>query len=192
MLTTGIRTPVGIKISGDNLKELEKIGTQIEAELRALEDTRSVFAERVTGGFFFDINFEREKLARHGISIQKAHSDVGLALGGKNLTSSIIGRERYDIHLRYARSFRENLAEVEKILLDSPKGYQVPLSEVAHVSVTSGPGVIRNDNGLLTSYVYVCGYRGERCGRLRGTRPKGDCQQPGSAFWDFPSLEWTV
>lgn len=155
MLTTGIRTPVGIKISGDNLKELEKIGIQIEAQLRQLSGTRSVFAERVTGGFFFDINFEREKLARHGISIQKAHDDVSLALGGKNLTSSVIGRERYDIHLRYARSFREDASEVEKILLDSPKGYQIPLSEVAHVSIASGPGVIRNDNGLLTSYVYV-------------------------------------
>ncbi len=155
MLTTGIRTPVGIKISGGDLMQIEKVGIQIEKEIQNIEGTRSVFAERVTGGFFFDILFEREKLARHGISIMKAHSDVSLALGGKNLTSSIQGRERYDIHLRYARAFREDSVEIEKILLDSPKGYPIPLSEVAHISVASGPGVIRNENGLLTSYVYV-------------------------------------
>jgi len=155
MLTTGIRTPIGIKISGDNLKELESIGVQVEKVLNDFPNTRSVFAERVTGGFFFDFVFDRAALARHGISIKEAHNTVATAMGGRNLTTTVEGRERYTVNLRYARAFRQNKKDIEKILLDSPKGYQLPLSDVARIEISNGPGVIRNDNGLLTSYVYV-------------------------------------
>ena len=155
MLTTGIRTPIGIKISGASLKELENIGVEIERIIKVIPNTRSVFAERVTGGFFFDFIFDRAALARHGISIQEAHNTVATALGGRNLTTTVEGRERYSVNLRYARAFRQNRKGIEKILLDSPKGYQLPLSDVARIEISNGPGVIRNDNGLLTSYVYV-------------------------------------
>lgn len=155
MLTTGIRTPVGIKVSGSDLKELERIGVAIEKIITNLPGTRSVFAERVTGGFFFDFVFNRESLARHGISVQSAHDTLSTALGGKNVTTVVDGRERYSVNLRYARGFRQNKEDIKRILLDSPEGYQIPLSDVAEIVITNGPGVIRNDNGLLTSYVYV-------------------------------------
>lgn len=155
MLTTGIRTPIGIKISGSNLKEIERIGTEIEKIVSGVEGTRSVFAERVAGGYFFDFNFNREALARHGISIDQAQTTLATALGGRNVTTTVEGRERYSVNVRYARAFRQNKEDIRRILLDSSKGYQIPLSEVATIEMLNGPGMIRNDNGLLTGYVYV-------------------------------------
>lgn len=155
MLTTGIRTPIGIKISGGDLKEIEKIGLHVEKVMSGIEGTRSVFAERVTGGFFLDFDFNREALARHGISIQQAQNSLSIALGGRNITTTIEGRDRYSVNVRYARAFRQNKEQIRRILIDSPKGYQVPLSEVATIQMINGPGMIRNENGLLTGYVYV-------------------------------------
>ena len=155
MLTTGIRTPIGIKVSGSDLKEIERIGIEIEQIIKGEDDVRSVFAERVAGGFFFDFNFKREALARHGISINQAQITLSTALGGKNVTTTVEGRERYSVNVRYARGFRQNKEDIKRILLDSPKGYQIPLSEVATIEMLSGPGMIRNDNGLLTGYIYV-------------------------------------
>lgn len=155
MLTTGIRTPIGIKISGGDLKQIDHIGLEIERLLPQVQGTRSVFAERVTGEFFFDFNFNREALARHGISVAQAQSTLATALGGQNVTTTLHGRERYSVNVRYARAFRQDKEDIKRILLDSPKGYQVPLSEVATIEILNGPGMIRNDNGLLTSYVYV-------------------------------------
>lgn len=155
MLTTGIRTPIGIKISGSDINQIETIGTEVEKIISNVPNTRSVFAERVAGGFFFDFNFNRESLARHGISIQQAQSTLATALGGKNVTTTVEGRERYSVNVRYARAFRQNKEDIRRILLDSPKGYQIPLSEVATIEMLNGPGMIRNDNGLLTGYVYV-------------------------------------
>ena len=155
MLTTGVRTPIGIKVSGSDIEEIERIGIEIEKIMNEMKDTRSVFAERVSGGFFFDFNFNREALARHGISIHKAQTILATALGGKNVTTTVKGRERHSVNVRYARGFRQNKGDIQRILLDSPKGYQIPLSEVATIETHNGPGMIRNDNGLLTSYVYV-------------------------------------
>ena len=155
MLTTGIRTPIGIKVSGSDLKEIERLGVKIEKIMNEVEGIRSVFAERVSGGFFFDFNFNRVALARHGISINQAQETLATALGGRNVTTTIEGRERYSVNVRYARGFRQNKEDIKRILLDSPKGYQIPLSEVATIEILSGSGMIRNDNGLLTGYVYV-------------------------------------
>lgn len=155
MLTTGIRTPLGIKISGGDLSRIQEIGVNLEKILSNVEGTRSVFAERVTGGYFLDFNFNREALARHGISIQQAHDTLATALGGKNVSTTIEGRERYTVNVRYARGFRQNKEDIRRILLDSPKGYSIPIGEVATIQFLNGPGVIRNDNGLLTGYVYV-------------------------------------
>jgi|TARA_B100000749_G_scaffold280077_2_gene274673 Cu(I)/Ag(I) efflux system membrane protein CusA/SilA len=155
MLTTGIRTPIGIKIAGSDLNEIERIGMKLEKIISQVEGTRSVFAERVAGGYFFDFNFNREALARHGISIQSAQKILSTALGGANVTTTVEGRERYSVNVRYARAFRQNKEDIQRILLDSPKGYQIPLSEVATIEKINGPGMIRNDNGLLTGYVFV-------------------------------------
>ncbi|MCB0350851.1 MAG: efflux RND transporter permease subunit, partial [Bdellovibrionales bacterium] len=155
MLTTGIRTPIGIKVSGGDLKEIEKIGVELEKIVSEVPGTRSVFAERVVGGYFLDFNFNRESLARHGISIGSAQSALSTALGGRNVTTAVEGRERYSVNVRYARAFRQNEEDIKRILIDSPKGYQIPLSEVASIERVNGPGMIRNDNGLLTGYVYV-------------------------------------
>lgn len=155
MLTTGIRTPVGIKISGSSLEEISEIGLRLEKVLQPVEGTRSVFAERVTGGYFMDFVFNREALARHGISVAEAQTSVRSALGGINASTAIEGRERYPIQVRYARGFRQSEEDLNQILLDSPKGYQVPLGSVAEVVRAKGPGMIRNENGLLTGYVFV-------------------------------------
>ena len=155
MLTTGIRTPVGIKISGSSLMEIERIGVMIEKIVSGLPETRSVFAERAAGGYFLDLNFNREALARHGISIEMAQSTLSTALGGRNVTTTIHGRERYSVNVRYARGFRQNREDIQRILLDSPKGYPIPLSEVARIEIVEGPSMIRNDQGLLTGYVYI-------------------------------------
>lgn len=155
MLTTGIRTPIGIKVSGSDLKEIERIGIEVEKIMNDVDGVRSVFAERVVGGFFFDFNFNREALARHGISISEAQTTLSTALGGQNVTTTVEGRERYSVNVRYARGFRQNKEDIKRILLDSPKGYQIPISEVANIEIINGPGMIRNDNGLLTGYVYV-------------------------------------
>lgn len=155
MLTTGIRTPLGLKISGSDLEEISRIGEQVERVLQEVEGTRSVFAERVTGGYFLDIDFKREALARYGIGIEQAARDVELALGGMNISTTVMGRERYPIQVRYARGFRGELEDLKQILLESPRGYTVPLGSVASLTKTTGPGMIRNENGLLTGYVFI-------------------------------------
>lgn len=152
MLTTGIRTPVGIKISGSDLATIEKIGKNIEAQLRTVSGTRSVFSERITGGYYYNLDFNKRSLARHGLSIEQAHNDVQTALGGMNLTTTVQGRERLSVNLRYARDFRE---DVNQILLSSPKGYQIPFEDVGTIQISNGPTMIRNENGLLTGYVFV-------------------------------------
>lgn len=155
MLTTGIRTPIGIKVSGGDLKVIERIGLDIEKSLNGLEGTRSVFAERVVGGYFFDFQFNREALARFGISIEDAQQTLSTAIGGRNTTTTVEGRERYTVNVRYARAFRQDIDDIKQILLSSPKGYQIPLGEVATIERVNGPGMIRNENGLLTGYVFV-------------------------------------
>ena len=155
MLSTGIRTPVGIKIAGADLEKIEKIGLQIEDILSSLPGTRSVFAERIGGGLFLDINFRREALARHGLSMKGAHEILATALGGRKVNEIIEGRGRYALQVRYGAAFRQNKEDLENILLDSPKGYSIPLKEVASLEVVKGAGVLRNENGLLTGYVFV-------------------------------------
>ena len=156
MLTTGIRTPLGLKISGANLVEIEQIGAQVEGILRPLRGTRSVFAERTGGGYFLDISWDRDELARFGLSMDEAQAVLQSAIGGENVTTSIQGRERYAVNVRYKRDFRGDLPSLRRVLVPVNGGTrQVPLGELAEVSVTSGPAMIRNEDGLLTGYVYV-------------------------------------
>ncbi|GAM07874.1 cation efflux system protein CusA [Geobacter sp. OR-1] len=156
MLTTGIRTPLGIKISGANLTEIEQIGTQVESILGKVKGTRSVFAERTGGGYFLDITWNRDELARYGLSMDEAQGVVQSAIGGDNVTTAIKGRERYSVNVRYQRDFRSDLQTLRRVLVPVEGGKrQVPLGELAEVGVTSGPSMIRNEDGLLTGYVYI-------------------------------------
>lgn len=156
MLTTGIRTPLGLKISGANLVEIEQIGGKIEGILRPLHGTRSVFAERTGGGYFLDISWDRDELARYGLSMDEAQAVVQNAIGGDNITTSIQGRERYEVNVRYMRDFRGDINALRRVLVPIKGGAsQIPLGDLADVSVVSGPSMIRNEDGLLTGYVYV-------------------------------------
>ncbi len=156
MLTTGVRTPVGLKISGADLKAIEEIGAQIEALLPQVPGTRSVFAERTGGGYFLDFEWNREELARYGLSIDEAQAVVANAIGGENVTTTIEGRERYPVNVRYMRDFRSDLGALGRVLVPASGGQrQIPLSQLATIKVASGPSMIRNEDGLLTGYVYV-------------------------------------
>ncbi len=156
MLSTGIRTPVGIKISGAKLETIEKLALDVEAAVQKVPGTRSVYAERVAGGYFLDFVLKREQLARYGLSVDAANDMVMTAVGGDNQTTTIEGRERYGINVRYARDYREDLSALKRVLLPLPSGQgQIPMQEIADVKLVSGPSMIRDENGLLAGYVYV-------------------------------------
>jgi copper/silver efflux system protein len=156
MLTTGIRTPIGLKISGSDLTAMEEIGTRIESLLRGVKGARSVFAERTGGGYFLDVTWNREKLARYGLSIDEAQAVVQSAIGGENVTTTVQGRERYPVNVRYKRDFRSDLGALGRVLVPVSGGKkQIPLSQLAEIGVTAGPSMIRDEDGLLTGYVYV-------------------------------------
>jgi Cu(I)/Ag(I) efflux system membrane protein CusA/SilA len=155
MLTTGVRTPVGIKILGADLGKIEKIGTQLEQIIKPLAGTRSVYAERVSGGYFVDFNLKREQLARYGLSIQDAEEIIMSAIGGENITTAIQGTERYSVNVRYARDYRDDLEKLQRVLVPTTSGAQIPLGELADISISLGPAMIRDENGMLAGYVYV-------------------------------------
>ena len=156
MLSTGLRTPIGIKISGDNLKTIEEIGSQIESLLPAVKGTRNVFAERTGTGYFLDFTWNREELARYGLSIDEVQDVVQNAIGGENVTTTVEGRERYSVNVRYQRDFRSDFSALERILVPASEGKrQIPLGQLASIKVASGPAMIRNEDGLLTGYVYI-------------------------------------
>jgi copper/silver efflux system protein len=155
MLSTGVRTPVGIKIYGANLKEIEKIGIDLEKIIKPLPGTRSVYAERVSGGYFVDFVLKREQLARYGLTIQQAEEIMMSAVGGENLTTAIQGTERYGISIRYARDFRDDLEKLKRILVPTSTGANVPLAQLADITVSLGPAMIRDENGMLAGYCFV-------------------------------------
>ena len=155
MLTTGIRTPVGIKVMGNDLKELEQVGIELEKVLAQVPGTRSVFAERVAGGYFLDFTFNREKLGAYGISLGQAQDALMTAVGGDPISKTIEGRARYTINVRYDRDFRSNLDDLKHILIAAPNGTQIPMGTVADLEMVQGPAMIRDENGMLSSYVYI-------------------------------------
>jgi len=155
MLSTGIRTPVGIKILGSNLQEIERVGMELEAILRQVPGTRSVFAERSAGGYFLDFDIKRDALARYGLTIEDVNSAITIAIGGENITTTVEGRERYSINLRYPRELRDDLPELKRVLVATPSGAQIPLSQLADIHFTMGPSMLRDEGGLLAAYVYV-------------------------------------
>lgn len=156
MLSTGIRTPVGIKVSGADLKTIERVGAEVESVIKKLPGTRSVYSERVAGGYFVDFVLKREQLARYGLTVDDANMMVMTAVGGDNQSITVEGRERYGINVRYARDYREDVSSLRRVLLPLPNGQgQIPMSEIADVHLAQGPSMIRDENGLLAGYVYV-------------------------------------
>jgi len=155
MLSTGVRTPIGIKIFGSDPRELERLGTRIEAALRPLPGTRSVFAERAAGGYFLDFELRREALARYGLLVQDANEVIAAAIGGESVTTTIEGRERYTVNVRYPRELRQDPEQLGRALVPTPDGSQVALRQLADIHLTTGPAMIRDENGLLAAYVYV-------------------------------------
>jgi Cu(I)/Ag(I) efflux system membrane protein CusA/SilA len=155
MLTTGVRTPLGIKVLGSDLGEIEKIGEQIETALNDIPGTTSVFAERTTGGYFLDFDLKRDQLARYGLNIDDANEVLMSAIGGESVTTTVEGRERYTVNVRYLRDYRSDLDTLQRVLVNTPSGAQVPLVQIADISLKTGPGMIRDENGRLSGYVYV-------------------------------------
>ncbi len=155
MLTTGVRTPIGIKIFGPDLGKTEAIGADIERSLKDLPGTRSVFAERTAGGYFLDFDLKRDRLARYGLTVDEAQMVIMSAIGGEAVTTTVEGRERYTVNVRYARELRDDLDELRRVLVPTMSGAHVPVQELADIRMTYGPGMIRDENGMLAGYVYV-------------------------------------
>ncbi len=155
MLSTGIRTPVGIKVMGSDLKVIEQIGVQLEGILKGVDGTRSVFSERVAGGYFLDFTLRREELARYGLSIKDVNMILTSAIGGEAITTTIEGRERYTVNVRYARELRDNVPKLRRVLVPTTSGANIPLGELADIALNTGPSMIRDENGMLAGYVYV-------------------------------------
>jgi len=177
MLSTGIRTPVGIKVMGSNLEEIEKLGTAIEARLNGMSGLRSVYAERVTTGYFLDFTIKREEAARYGLSVDEVQEVIQSAIGGMNLTVTVEGRERYPVNVRYARELREDIEQLKRVLVPVPGGMgaprqgdmsptqpappptgdllQIPMGVLADIRIVKGPPMIKSEAGLLASYVYI-------------------------------------
>ncbi len=156
MLATGIRTPVGVKISGADPRIIEKIGLEIEHALKDVAGARSVFSERAAGGYFLDFAWRRDELARYGLSIEDAQAAISTSIGGENLTTTVEGRERYPVNVRYARDYRQTRAALSNVLVPANNGQvNIPLHQLADIRVQTGPAMYRNENGLLTGYVFV-------------------------------------
>jgi len=155
MLLTGIKTPVGVKIFGADLNVIQDLGRQIETILRDVPGTRSVYAERVAQGYFVDITINRDAIGRYGLTTEDVQDVIQSALGGENVTQTVEGRERYPVNVRYERDFRENLTALERVLVKTPVGASVPLGQLAEIAMTTGPAMIRDEDGQLAGYVYV-------------------------------------
>ena len=155
MLSTGIRTPVGIKIFGPDLGKIEEIGKHLEMVLQTIPGTRSAYAERVTSGYYLDFELKREEIARYGLAIDEIQMLVESVIGGESITTTVEGRERYPVSVRYARELRDDPERLKRILIPGMNGAQVPLGQLAELRLASGPAMIRDEDGQLSGYVYV-------------------------------------
>ena len=155
MLTTGIRTPVGIKIAGPDLQKIDQIAKDVEHMARGVEGTRSAIADRVVGGKYIEIIPDRRELARYGVSLTSVQIVIQTALGGMMLDEAVIGRERYPIMVRYDRPFREHISDLEDILVAAPNGAQIPLADLADIRLAEGPSMIKSEDARLNGWVFV-------------------------------------
>src|SRR6266545_4195945 len=155
MLTTGFRSVLGVKVFGPDLGGIQKLGEQIEKELVGLPNTRSAFAERTVGGYFLDFTVNREAAARYGLKVGDVNDIVESAIGGKNITTTVEGRERYPVNARYARDFRQDIDALKRVLVATPTGAQVPIDLLADIRYKTGPPSVRSENGKLVGFVFV-------------------------------------
>ncbi len=155
MLSTGIKTPVGIKIMGDDLETLSRIGEEVEAVVREIPGTLTAFSERVVGGYYLDYDIDRAAVARYGLTVADVQDIIQSALGGMNVTQTVEGLERYPVNIRYQRDYREDFQSLRRILVPLPDGKHIPISQVADVVVRNGPPMIKSENARQTAWVYV-------------------------------------
>jgi Cu(I)/Ag(I) efflux system membrane protein CusA/SilA len=155
MELTGIKTPLGLKIQGPNLDGIQQVGAQVQQVLSAIPQMRSIFAERVSQGFYLNIEVNRAEAARYGLTIADVQQAITSGIGGDMVAENVEGRERYPVNVRYNRDFRDNVEALEGVLIGTPSGAQIPISEVAKVSFSRGPSMIRDEDGALTGYVYI-------------------------------------
>jgi Cu(I)/Ag(I) efflux system membrane protein CusA/SilA len=155
MELTGIKTPVGLKIQGPNLGDIQQVGSQVQQILSGLPGVRSVFAERVSQGFYVNVQVDRAEAARYGLTVADVQRAVTSGIGGENIAVNVQGRERYPVNVRYNRDFRDNMDALGRVLLSTPTGAQVPINEVATVSFSRGPAMIRDEDAQLTGYVFL-------------------------------------
>ena len=155
MLATGIRSHVGIKVLGQDLAEIERIGLQIESLLQDVRGTRSAYAERVTGGYYLDFQINRPEAARYGLTVEDVEDVIESAIGGKTISQTVEGRERYPINVRYARGLREDIESLRRVLVETPRGAQVPMAQLADIKMLTGPPSVRDEQGSLAGIVFV-------------------------------------
>jgi Cu(I)/Ag(I) efflux system membrane protein CusA/SilA len=155
MLSTGIRTPVGIKVLGPKLEELQRIGEHLETVLKGVPGTRNIFAERVTGGYYLDFNIRREEIARYGLTVEDVEAVLETAIGGMTVTTTVEGRERYPVNIRYYRDFRSDLGPLKRVLVPAMNGAQIPLGQLVDIKMSSGTTLVRSEEGELAAYVFI-------------------------------------
>ena len=187
MLTTGVRTPVGIKIYGADIKQIERIGTEIEGLLPKVHGTRNVFAERTGGGYFLDFDWKREEMARYGLTMEDVQGVLMSAVGGENVTTTIEGRERYPVNVRYMRDFRSDIDRLSRVLVPVMGGKtQIPISQLADIKLTSRPGhAARRERDAQR--LRLRGRGRPRRGRLRGGGQERGPRAGEAAGRDTPS-----
>jgi Cu(I)/Ag(I) efflux system membrane protein CusA/SilA len=155
MLSTGIKTPVGIKISGPDLATLQEIGREVEAVMRNVPDTLSVYSERVVGGNYLNFRVRRDEIARHALTVGDVQDVIQTSIGGMNITTTVEGLERYPVNLRYSRELRDNLPALREILVPTPTGHHIPLGQLTDVAIVKGPPAIKSENARPNAWVYV-------------------------------------
>ena len=155
MELTGIKTPLGMKVQGPSVDGIQQLASQIQNVLSGLPEMRSVFAEKVGQGFYINVDVNREEAARYGLTIADVQTAVQSGIGGQSIAENIEGRERYPINVRYQRDFRDNVEQMSRVLIGTPSGAQIPLRQVARVSFSHGPAMIRDEDGALTGYIYI-------------------------------------
>ena len=188
MLATGIRTPVGVKIAGPDLAVIQTLGRELEAVIRDVPGTASVYAERVMGGRYLTVDVDRSRAARYGLNVADVQAYVAFAMGGMNVAESVEGRERYPINLRYFRDWRDSLDSIRELPIMTEGGAYIALSDVADVRIEDGPGMIKSENARLNGWVYV-----DIAGRDLGSYVE-EARQRVAADVDLPpgySLAWS-
>jgi copper/silver efflux system protein len=155
MLSTGIRTPVGIKVLGPKLEEIQRIGEQLEMALKDVPGTRNIFAERVTGGYYLDFNIRRDEIARYGLTVEEVEAVLETAIGGMTITTTVEGRERFQVIVRYYRDFRSDLPALKRVLVSTMSGAQIPMEQLVDIKLTTGPMSVKSEEGELAGYVYI-------------------------------------